>query len=247
MHKPRTVRRGQQPQHRSRSVSASTSAPLPREDALQEPRAEGRAIDLAAVERMFDATRGAHISPGELEHLWRGQPGPPAGAWYCTGIDWAQKRDSTVAAIVRCDTTPLQVAAAYRTQRRSWLTMTEQVGALLDEYPGPGAHDATGAGNAMGAFPALAPHDQLQGVTMVGRVRTDLFRNDIGAIERHEIVGPRIDACYTEHLYCGEDDLFGSGHPPDTVVALALAYHAFKTGRRPSDATPARAQAGETR
>ena len=208
----------------------------------------GRAIDPAAVERMFDATRGAHISPGELEHIWRGPPGPPAerswpdpaGAWYCTGIDWAQKFDSTVAAVVRCETTPLQLVAVYRAQRRPWLTMTEQVGALLD------AHDR-GAGNAMGAFPALAAHDQLQGVTLVGRVRTDLFRNDIGAIERHEIVCPRIDACYTEHLYCGEDDLFGSGHPPETVVALALAYHAFTTGRRPSDATPARAPAGETR
>ena len=204
----------------------------------------GRAIDLAAVERMFDATRGAHISPGELEHSWRGQPGPPAeqawpdpaGAWYCTDIDWAQKRDSTVAAVVRCDTTPLQLVAVYRTQRRSWPMMAAPVGALLDAFPGPAAHDATGAA-----------HDQLQGVTLVGRVRTDLFRNDIGAIERHEIVGPRIDACYTEHKYCGEDDLFESGHPPDTVVALALAYHAFTTGRRPSDETPAGAPAGGTR
>ena len=225
------------------------------EDELQEAPTEGRAIDPAAVERMCDATRGAHISPGDLEQIWRGQPGPPvdrswpdpAGAWYCTGIDWAQKRDSTVAAVVRCETTPLQLVAVYRAQRRPWLSMTEKVGALLDEYPGPAAHDATGAGNAMGAFPALAAHDQLQGVTLVGRVRTDLFRHDIGAIERHEIVGPRIDACYTEHLYCGEDDLFGSGHPPETVVALALAYHAFKRGRRPIDATPARAPAGETR
>ena len=225
------------------------------EDALPEPRAEGRAIDPAGVERMFDATRGAHISPGELEHSWRGQPGPPAerawpdpaGAWYCTGIDWAEKRDSTVAAVVRCDTTPLQLVAVYRTQRWPWPIMTKQVGALLDEYPGTAAHDATGAGNAMGAFPALVAHDQLQGVTLVGRVRTDLFRHDIGAIERHEIVGPRIDACYTEHKYCGEDDLFGSGHAPDTVVALALAYHAFKTGRRPSDETPAGAPAGGTR
>ena len=204
---------------------------------LQEPPTEGRAIDPAAVERMFDATRGAHISPGELEHSWRGQPGPPAeqawpdpaGAWYCTDIDWAQKRDSTVAAVVRCETTPLQLVAVYRTQRRPWPIMTAQVGSLLD------------------AFPALAPHDQLQGVTLVGRVRTDLFRHDIGAIERHEIVCPRIDACSPEHLYCGEDDLFGSGHPPETVVALALAYHAFKRGRRPIDATPARAPAGETR
>ena len=113
--------------------------------------------------------------------------------------------------------------------------MTEKVGALLDEYPGPAEHDATGAGTAIGAFPALAAHDQLQGVTLVGRVRTDLFRNYIGAIERHEIVCPRIDAFYTEHLYCGEDNLFGSGHPPDTVVAMALAYHAFKAGRQPGD------------
>ena len=215
----------------------------------------GRAIDPAAVERMFDATRGAHISPGELEHIWRGPPGPPAdrswpdpaGAWYCTGIDWAQKRDSTVAAVVRCETTPLQLVSVYRAQRRSWPIMTAQVGSLLDAFPGPAAHDATGAGNAMGAFPALAPHDQLQGVTLVGRVRTDLFRHDIGAIERHEIVGPRIDVFYTEHLYCGEDDLFGNGHPPETVVALALAYHAFTRGRRPIEATPARAPAGETR
>ena len=54
-------------------------------------------------------------------------------------------------------------------------------------------------------------------------------------IERPEIVCPRIDVFYTEHLYCGEDDLFGSGHPPDTVVAMALAYHAFKAGRQPGD------------
>ena len=157
---------------------------------LQEPSAKGRAFDAAVVERMFDADLGTHIPAGDLEHIWRGQPGPPAerarpdpaGAWYCTGIDWAQKRDYTVAVVVRCD--------------------------------------ATGAGTAIGAFPALAAHDQLQGVTLVGRVRTDLFRNYIGAIERHEIVCPRIDAFYTEHLYCGEDNLFGSGHPPDTVVVL---------------------------
>ena len=86
----------------------------------------GRAIDPAAVERMFDATRGAHISPSDLEHNWRGQPGPPAeragpdpaGARYCIGIDWAQQRDDmwAVAVVVRCETTPLQVVAVYRNQ-----------------------------------------------------------------------------------------------------------------------------------
>ena len=54
--------------------------------------------------------------------------------------------------------------------------MTEKVGALLDEYPGPAAHDETGAGSAIGAFPALEDYNQLQGVTLVGRARIDLFR-----------------------------------------------------------------------
>ena len=189
---------------------------------LQEPSAEGRAIDPAAVERMFDADRGTHIPAGDLEHLWRGQPGPPAerpwpdpaGAWYCIGIDWAQKRDYTVAVVVRCDTTPLQVVAVYRIQRRPWPEMTERVGALLDEFPGPATHDATGAGSAIGEFPALAPHDQLQGVTMVGRDRVDLFRNYIAAIERHEIVCPRIDVFYTEHLSAGKTNCSGAGIRP---------------------------------
>ena len=55
-----------------------------------------------------------------------------------------------VAAVVRCDTTPLQVVAGYRIQRRPWPEMTERVGALLDEFPGPAVHDATGAGSAIG-------------------------------------------------------------------------------------------------
>ena len=149
---------------------------------FQEPRAERRAIDSAGVERMFDATRGEHISPSELEHIWHDQPGTPAdrswpdpaGGWCCTGIDWAQKRDDTVAAVVRCDTTPIQLVAVYLTKRRPWPIMAAQVGALLDEFPGPAVHDATGAGTAIGEFPALAAHDQLQGVTMAGRVRIDL-------------------------------------------------------------------------
>ena len=172
-----------------------------------------------------------------------GEPGPgpktlsasKGGPWYCIGIDWAQKRDYTVAVVLRCDTTPMRVVAVYRTHRRSWPDMTEQVGALLGEYPGPIAHDSTGIGSAIREYPALAGYYQLEDVTMVGRARIDLFRNYIGAVERHEIVCPRIDALYTEHKYCGEDDLYGPGHPPDTVVALAMAYHAFKTGRRPGD------------
>ena len=65
--------------------------------------------------------------------------------------------------------------------------------------------------------------------------RRDLFISYIAALERHELKLPRLDPFYREHKYCRVDDLFGKGHPPDTVVAMALAYHAFRTGRQPGD------------
>ena len=47
---------------------------------LQEPSAEGRAIDPAAVERMFDATLGTHIPAGDLEHTLARPAGTPRRA-----------------------------------------------------------------------------------------------------------------------------------------------------------------------
>ena len=108
--------------------------------------------------------------------------------------------------------------------------MTEHVGALLDEYPGPAAHDATGGGNAMGEFPALAPHDQLQGVTLVGRVRTDLFRNYIGMHARPDA---RPDACtfrpdvrpdgQNPHVRC-----FTRAYPPSDFERARFAHPALE-------------------
>ena len=81
-------------------------------------------------------------------------------------------------------------------------------------------------------------------VDMVGQRRRDLFIDYFAAIERHEITAPRVEPFYSEHRFCRVDDVFGSGHPPDTVVAMALAYHAFRCAvtRRHSSAgaNPAR-------
>ena len=70
---------------------------------------------------------------------------------------------------------------------------------------------------------------------MTGRQRRDLFISYIAALERHELKMPRLEPFYREHKYCSVDALYGNGHPPDTVVACALAYHAFRTGRAPGD------------
>jgi hypothetical protein len=51
-----------------------------------------------------------------------------------------------------------------------------------------------------------------------------MFSEYITAIERNDLHYPRIDYAYDEHRYVTVDDLFGSGHPPDSVVAGALAW-----------------------
>ena len=176
---------------------------------LQESSAEGRAIDPDAVE-------------------WAAA----AAGWYAHGADWAQAVDFTVVVTLRCDVQPLQLVAATRTHRRPWPVMIGILNAIGTRYPGPVAHDATGGGTVVAEYVTL--HDVID-FQMTGRQRRDLFISYIAALERHELKLPRLEPFYREHKYCRVDDLFGKGHPPDTVVAMALAYHAFRTGRQPGD------------
>ena len=205
---------------------------------LQEPSAEGRAIDPNAVEWTFDPSLGA-ISAAEIEHGWeeiqpRGAGSPPSGPglWYAHGADWAQAIDFTVIATFRCDVKPLRLVAAYRTHRQPWPVMIERLNTLGRRYPGPVAHDATGGGTVVAEYVHLP---QVKDFQMTGRRRRDLFINYVAALERREMKMPRLEPFYTEHKYCRVDDLFGGGHPPDTVVACALAFEAYHSGRRPGD------------
>ncbi len=148
----------------------------------------------------------------------------------CTNA--AQAVDFTVVVTLRCDVKPLQLVAATRTHRRPWPVMIGILNAIGTRYPGPVAHDATGGGTVVAEYVTL--HDVID-FQMTGRQRRDLFISYIAALERHELKLPRLEPFYREHKYCRVDDLFGNGHPPDTVVAMALAYHAFRTGRQPGD------------
>ena len=201
---------------------------------LQEPSAEGRAIDPDAVEWAFDAALG-EADAAVLDHGWEATPTAAAAAsagWYAHGADWAQAVDFTVVVTLRCDVKPLQLVAATRTHRRPWPVMIGILNAIGTRYPGPVAHDATGGGTVVAEYVTL--HDVID-FQMTCRQRRDLFISYIAALERHELKLPRLEPFYREHKYCRVDDLFGKGHPPDTVVAMALAYHAFRTGRQPGD------------
>ena len=198
---------------------------------LQEPSAEGRAIDSEAVDWTFDPQRGTG-GAAQLDQGWEGEaPADAAEAYYAHGADWGQAIDYTVIATLRCDVRPLPLVAASRSHRRPWPVMIGVLNDRMARYPGVAAHDHTGGGRVVGEY-VTAP---ILDVDMVGQRRRDLFIDYFAAIERHEITAPRVDPFYTEHRFCRVDDVFGSGHPPDTVVAMALAYHAFREARAPGD------------
>jgi hypothetical protein len=219
----------------------------------QEPSAEGRAFDSAAVERMFTRELGVATAP-DLARGWHAEHRDPKGepmimASYATGADWASERDWTSCATLRCDERPLRLVAAWHVQRRLWKHIVAGVRERVDRYPGPLAHDRTSMGGqiiaqeldprtreaATGYVRTPAGQFQLFNFKMNGQARTDLFANYIVAVERGEIICPRLEPYYSEHKFCTLHDLFHGGHPPDSVVAMALAYYAWRHGRARGD------------
>ena len=61
---------------------------------------------------------------------------------------------------------------------------------------------------------------------MVGRARADMLSNYIASVERGEIESPFIRFMESEHRLASVDDVYGSGHLPDSISAMALAYNA---------------------
>ncbi|GAG11860.1 unnamed protein product, partial [marine sediment metagenome] len=108
-----------------------------------------------------------------------------------------------------------------RLGREPWPFMVEALDSRMRRYGGVCAHDATGLGNVVNDlidYPVTP-------VVLVGRVRQEIFNEYISAIEQGSFMCPRIEYMYGEHKYLRLEDLYGRGHPPDSVVAGAIAWH----------------------
>lgn len=185
---------------------------------LQEPAPESRAIQPEAVEAMFRPELGHHS--GRNQEYIEVEP-PQPGASYSTGADWARKEDWTIIATLRTDVKPVRLVAFERCGRLPWPVMVGKFEERLRQYPGAAAHDGTGLGDVVDSYliqPAIS-------VLMVGRARSDLLSNYIAAVERQELESPDIEFLRNEHRYASVDDVYGSGHLPDSIAAMALAWH----------------------
>jgi len=184
---------------------------------LQEPSFEGRAIDTHKVDQAFDPDIGEyHGDIGEYIELEE----PQFGVTYVTAADWAKEKDYTIIRTFNTLEDPWREVAFERLGRMPWPEMIARFERRLERFKGVGVHDATGLGNVVGD---MITHP-VTGVILAGRFRQDLFSEYINAIEQGNLLSPRIQWAYDEHRYVTLDDLYGRGHPPDSVVAGALAW-----------------------
>lgn len=186
---------------------------------LQEPSPEDRAILPEKVDLCFQ--KGLGVFDGKLGEPIEIEPPDPEGK-YATGADWAKKKDFTVIDTLRIDCRPMRRVAWVRLGRMPWPMMIAKFDARVQRYPGPSCHDATGLGDVVGDYQAV----NAEGVILTGQTRADVFTKYIAAIENQTILSPAIRYCESEHRYCTNDDLGGSGHPPDSFVAGAMAFKA---------------------
>lgn len=214
---------------------------------LQEPSPESRAIQPESVSKMFQRDLGdfegrngeyIEIEPPMMvcvkcdfemsvddATLIKLKQCPECkakldGASYSTGADWARKLDWTAIITLRYDCNPMRLVAFERQGRKPWPLMVGRFNTRLERYSGNAAHDGTGIGDVVDGYLEYGADS----VIMVGRARSDLLSEYIAAIERDEIVSPLIKFMEAEHRYASVDDVYGSGHLPDTIAAGSLAY-----------------------
>lgn len=144
-------------------------------------------------------------------------------AEYATGADWAKRKDMSVVCTLRTDEEPARITAWARYFMQSWPWVIQQFNDRVEAYPGKAAHDATGLGDVV--------HDYLsvesEGLKMVGPAREELFLGLEYAVENGAIGElPRIASLIDVLRTVRGQDLHGGGHPPDELVALAMAIRA---------------------
>lgn len=201
---------------------------------LQEPSFDGRAIETEYVEFMFNPELGEF--EGALDEYITVEE-PQTGATYVTGVDWAKEKDYTIMRTFRTDIDPWIEVAFLRTGRKPWPEMVQDLDDVLDMYGGICVHDATGIGNVVDD---LIRYDskRVKPTVLRGRERETVFTEYIAGIEQRALQSPRVKFCYNEHKFATTKDLFGSGHPPDSFIAGALAWsmrkRSYKINVRPT-------------
>jgi len=188
---------------------------------LQEPNPSSRAIDSAAVAAMFNRSLGVYEGRNR-EYIELEPPQPKAT--YVHGADWARKEDWTIICTARTDTSPKRLVAFERMGRLPWPVMVARFDDRIKRYGGFAAHDGTGIGDVVAGY----MNSSARPIMMVGRARSDMISDYIAAVERGEYSAPFIRFMEAEHRLASVDDVYGSGHLPDSIAAMSVLHSMAK-------------------
>lgn len=196
---------------------------------ILEPNFEDRALDEAAVEKMFDAD-WAFVpgDPGMYYQFMRPRPDRD----YITGVDWAKSRDFTVITTWDVTSGSWKLAAFEKINGQPWPAMIERLNIRWAKYGGKVVSDATGIGNVINdhiTYPPGAFKNDLVQFTMAGRVRDEMITEFVNGVEGDNFLAPRIKSMYDDFRFVTADDLYNRGpssHLPDTIASVALAWTA---------------------
>lgn len=198
---------------------------------ILEPNFEGRAIDEASVEKMFDPEWD--VVDGKEGYYYQFLQ-PRDDRDYVTGVDWAKKQDFTIIATWDTTVLPWKLAAFEKINRRPWPQMVGRLNKRWAEYGGQVVSDGTGIGSVVGdyiEYPRGAQKADLTEITMAGRIRSEMVTEVVQAVENGDLLAPRIKSMYDDFRFVTPDDLYNVGstsHLPDTIAATALAWIARK-------------------
>lgn len=188
---------------------------------MQEPNPEDLAINRDAVNAAFDPAL-------DLED------DPEPGARYAHGADWGKKTHLAAFASLKLVGERVQLASFQTMNRQSWPVITATFEAQVKHFGGGTTwHDGTGIGDAIHDYLTIAAEPMV----MVGLARKALFEDLIMGIEGGEFLIPDVER--TRKLkrvlqFVTRAMLFGTGHPPDEVVGLAMAYRAARSWVMPA-------------
>lgn len=202
---------------------------------ILEPNFEGRAIDEASVDKMFDPEWD--VVDGKEGYYYQFLQ-PRDDRDYVTGVDWAKKQDYTIIATWDTTVLPWKLAAFERINRRPWPQMVGRLNKRWAMYGGQVVSDATGIGSVVNdyiEYPRGAQRADLTEFTMAGRIRSEMVTEVVQAVENGDLLAPRIKSMYDDFRFVTPDDLYNVGstsHLPDTIAATALAWTARKKMER---------------
>jgi hypothetical protein len=205
---------------------------------LEEPNEGGGVFGKNTVDKLFST--GGELIPDRHNRLYIIEE-PEEGALYVTGADWGRKTDLTVIVTLRYDVEPVRLVAWATFYQMGWPYTIGHYNERAVQYPGKYIHDGTGLGDVVDGYLECAAHPYV----MTGKNRPDLFLEYEHGVESGAMLFANIESAVAVHRSVQRNDLYGSGHPPDEIVALSLAWHVAKRKQKHIERMKARAEQKE--